>query len=181
MFLGAVGIVLGLLGLPTFMTPMCPLGIFLATILTMTAYHFLMRFEEDVAFDVLLCLITDLIVLLFSPAIYALWMWESGVLIQARLPFKSLLTSMMITSIQALLPLAYFKYIEEPVHVMAKALEAEVAPKPVARPRAEPAKPKMPIPCKPYVLERLEPPKTVIALGVDGRPVYCEENLSSSE
>jgi hypothetical protein len=183
-FLGAVGIVLGLLGFPTFMTPTCPLGIFLATILTMTAYHFLMRFEEDVGFDVLLCLITDLIVLLFSPAIYALWMWESGVLIQARLPFKSLLTSMMITSVQALLPLVYFKYIEEPVYAAAKALETpktETAAKPVARPRAEPAKPKMPIPCKPYVLERLEPPKTVIALDVDGRPIYCEENLSSSE
>jgi len=180
-FLGAVGIVLGLLGLPAFMTPMCPLGIFLATILTMTAYHFLMRLEEDVAFDVLLCLITDLIVLLFSPAIYALWMWESGVLIQARLPFKSLLTSMMITSVQALLPLVYFKYIEEPVYVAAEAPKAEPAPQPLARPEAETVKPKIPVACKPYTPERLELPKVVIALDVNGRPVYVDENLSSSE
>jgi hypothetical protein len=182
-FLGAVGIVLGLLGLPTLMTPMCPLGIFLATILTMTAYHFLMRLEEDIAFDVLLCLITDLIVLLFSPAIYALWMWESGVLIQARLPFKSLLTSMMITSVQALLPLVYFKYIEEPVYiyVAAEAPKAEPAPQPLARPEAEAIKPKIPVACKPYAPERLKLPRIVIALDINGRPVYSDENLSSNE
>jgi hypothetical protein len=64
--------------------------------------------DEDVSFDIVLCLIADMLVLVLSPSIYAFWFAEKNVMPwlwwDRLVTFRSLLVSMAVTATQALLP-----------------------------------------------------------------------------
>lgn len=192
-FLGVVGATLSFLGFPTLMMPVSPLGILLATALTLLTYHFMQFRDEDVSFDIVLCLIADMLVLVLSPSIYAFWFAEKNVMPwlwwDRLVTFRSLLVSMAVTATQALLPLVYLKYVRIPVYAEALAptpvLEGEAKAKPAeAKPTVGEVKMK-PVEYRPYTVERLGVQEVVVALDVSGRPVYSlfgkEERLLTVE
>jgi len=178
-FLGLTGAVLGFLGFPELMMPVSPLGIFLATALTLLTYHLLSEREEDVSFDIILCLIADLSVLVFSPSIYAFWFAEKGVPVwlwwDRLITARSLLVSMAIVVLQALLPLVYIKYVRIPVYAELPPLEAAEGIKPAGRVEVEAVAAQLRQQYRPYTIERLEVPEIAIALDASGRPVYSLE------
>jgi hypothetical protein len=178
-FLGVVGATLSFLGFPTFMMPVSPLGILLATALTLLAYHLMQFKDEDVSFDVVLCLIADMLLLVLSPSIYAFWFAEKNVMPwlwwDKLVTFRSLLVSMAVTATQALLPLVYLKYVRTPVYAEALApppVFEEAEAKPVeAKPTVGKAKMKL-MEYRPYTVEWLGVQEVVVALDISGRPIY---------